>query len=92
MFRPSPIPELDSINQQMFMATDSSQIPQLHTALEQARQQLGTVDKTNLQQYAGVMEQVIVLSRKLQSNVSPQSLMLQRVSILEGLVSNVAPN
>ena len=84
--RPSLIPELDSINQQMFLATDPAQIPQLQTTLEQARQQLATVDKTNLQQYAGAMEQVITLSRRLQSNVTPQSLLTQRIAILEGLV------
>jgi hypothetical protein len=90
MFRPSLIPELDSINQQMYMTIDPSQVPQLQTALEQARQRLATVDKTNLQQYAGAMEQVVVLSRRLQSNVSPQSLLSQRVAILEGLVSKTS--
>jgi len=89
--RPSLIPELDSINQQMFLATDPSQVPQLQTALTEARQRLATVDKTNLQQYAGTMEQVVVLSRRLQSNVTPQSLLTQRVSILEGLVSKTSP-
>jgi hypothetical protein len=90
MFRPSPIPELDDINKQMFLATDPSQIGQLQTALTQARQRLATVDKTNLQQYAGTMEQFIVLNRRLQSNVTPQSLLSQRIAVLEGLVSNVA--
>jgi len=88
--RPSLIPELDDINKQMFVATDPSQVAQLQTALAQARQRLATVDKTNLQQYAGAMEQVVVLSRRLQSNVTPQSLLSQRISVLEGLVSNVA--
>jgi len=86
--RPSLIPELDEINQQMFLATDPTQIPQLQTALTDARQRLATVDKTNLQQYAGAMEQVVIMSRRLQSNVTPQSLLTQRVAILEGLVSN----
>jgi hypothetical protein len=89
--RPSLIPELDSINQQMFMATDPSQTEQLQTALTQARQRLATIDKTNLQQYAGAMEQVVILSRRLESNVTPQSLLTQRVSILEGLVSKMSP-
>jgi len=91
MFRPSLIPELDSINQQMYMTIDPSQVPQLQTALEQARQRLATTDKTNLQQYAGAMEQVVVLSRRLQSNVTPQSLLTQRITVLEGLVSKTSP-
>jgi len=89
--RPSLIPELDSINQQMFMATDPTQIPQLQTALTDARQRLATVDKTNLQQYAGAMEQVVTVSRRLQSNVTPQSLLTQRIAILEGLVTKQSP-
>jgi hypothetical protein len=88
--RPSMIPELDEINQQMFMATDPTQIPHLQTALTDARQRLATVDKTDLQQYAGAMEQVIIMSRRLQSNVTPQSLLTQRVAILEGLVSKMS--
>ena len=84
--RPSLIPELDAINQQMFMATDPSQVPQLQTALTDARQRLAATDKTNLQAYANAMEQVVILSRRLESNVTPQSLLSQRVSILEGLV------
>jgi hypothetical protein len=84
--RLSLIPELDEINQQMFMAVDPAQKPQLQTALVQARQRLATVDKTNLQQYAGAMEQVVILSRRLESNVTSQSLLSQRIAILEGLV------
>ena len=84
--RPSLIPELDAINQQMFMATDPSQVPQLQTALTDARQRLAATDKTNLQAYANAMEQVVILSRRLESNVTPQFLLSQRVSILEGLV------
>ena len=89
--RLSLIPELDAINQQLCMATDPSQVPQLQTALTQARQRLASIDKTNLQQYAGAMEQVVILSRRLESNVTPQSLLSQRVSILEGLVSKTSP-
>ena len=84
--RPSLIPELDSVNQQMFMAVDPAQLPQLRTYLTQAQENLANVDKTNLQAYAGAMEQVVSLSRRINSNVTPQSLLSQRVSILEGLV------
>jgi len=89
--RPTLIPELETINQQMFMATDPAQKAQLQTALDQARQRLATVDKTNLQQYAGAMEQVVILSRRLESNVTSQSLLTQRIAILEGLVSKTSP-
>ena len=89
--RASLIPELDAINQQLCMATDPSQVPQLRTYLTQAQENLAKVDKTNLQAYANAMEQVVILSRRLESNVTPQSLLSQRVSILEGLVSKTSP-
>jgi len=87
MFRPSPIPELDSINQQVVMVTDPSQIAQLQTALTMAQARLATVDKTNLQQYASAMEQVVILNRRLHSNATPQSLLTQRIAVLERLVT-----
>lgn len=84
--RNSLIPELADLDDQMMLALDPAQRPGLEKALADAQGRLATVDKTNLQAYAGAMQQVVMIKRRLESNVTPQSLLTQRVTILEGLV------
>ena len=87
MFPPPPlIPELAELDQQMMIAIDPSQRPQLESALKQAQDRLASTDKTNLPVYASAMQQVVMLKRRLESNVTPQSLLTQRIAILENLI------
>lgn len=83
----SPIPEIAQLDQQQMLATDPAHRPQLEKAFADAQARLAETDKTNLQQYAGAMQQVVMLKRRLESNVTPQSFLAQRVAILEGLLS-----
>ena len=83
---PSPIPELAELDQQMMLAMDPSQRLQIEKALVEAQARLATTDKTNLNQYAGAMQQVVILKRRLESNVTPQDLLTQRIVILESLI------
>jgi hypothetical protein len=84
--QPPLIPELAELDQQMMFAVDPQQRPQLEKALADAQARLASVDKSNLQQYAGAMQQVVMLKRRLESNVTPQSLLSQRITILETLI------
>lgn len=84
--QPTLIPELAEIDQQMMIALDPAQRPQLEKALADAQDRLATVDKTNLAMYASAMQQVVMLKRRLESNVTPQSLLTQRIAILENLI------
>jgi hypothetical protein len=80
------IPELDEIDKQLMFAVDPAQKPALQKALSDAEARLAVVNKTKLAEYAGAMTQVIMMRRRLESNVTPQSLMTQRVAILEGII------
>jgi hypothetical protein len=83
---PSPIPELVELDQQMMVAVDPTQRPQLEKALVDAKAFLETTDKTNLNQYAGAMQQVVIIKRRLESNVTHQDLLTKRIEILESLI------
>ena len=80
------IPELDEVDKQLMFAVDPAQKPALQKALSDAQARLAAVDKTKNAEYAGAMTQVIMMRRRLESNVTPQSLMTQRVTILEKLI------
>lgn len=82
-----PIPELAELDKQMMLAVDPQQRPQIEKALVDAQAFLASVDKSNLQQYAGALQQVVMLKRRLESNVTPQSLLTQRITILESLIN-----
>jgi hypothetical protein len=93
MFRPpSIVPELDSVMQQSFFVTDPKQREFMQNEYTKAVQKLQTMDKSNRQEYAMTMEQIVMLDRRLKSNVTQESILNQRISILEGLVSNVVTN
>jgi hypothetical protein len=80
------IPELDEVDKQLMFAVDPAQKPALQKALSDAQARLAAVDKTKNAEYAGAMTQVIMMRRRLESNVTPQDLMTQRVTILEKLI------
>jgi hypothetical protein len=80
------IPELDQIDKQLMFAVDPAQKPALQKALSDAEARLAVVNKENLAEYAGAMTQVIMMRRRLESNITPQDLMVQRVAILEGII------
>lgn len=82
----SVIPELDEVDAQMMLALDPSQRDHIQKALDEAHDRLCTVDRSNLPQYAGALQQVVMLQRRLTSNVTPQELMERRVEILEKLI------
>jgi|LakMenEpi03Aug12_release.lakeMendotaPanAssembly.Ray.scaffolds.fasta_scaffold01424_62 hypothetical protein len=80
------IPELDDVDNQMMFAVDPAQKSVLQKALSDAEALLAAVDKTKPAEYAGAMTQVIMLRRRLESNVTPRDLMTQRIAILEKLI------
>jgi hypothetical protein len=80
------IPELDEVDKQLMFAVDPAQKPALQKALSDAEARLAVVNKENLAEYAGAMTQVIMMRRRLESNITPQDLMVQRVAILEGII------
>jgi hypothetical protein len=67
-------------------AVDPAQKPALQKALSDAEARLAVVNKENLAEYAGAMTQVIMMRRRLESNITPHDLMVQRVTILEKLI------
>jgi len=83
---PSLSPELDAIEEQMMFARDPSQDDQLTKALADAEARLATVDKTKLNVYAGAMQQVIMLRKRLNSPFTRDQLLAQKVALLENLI------
>lgn len=82
----SMIPELDEVDSQMWLALNPDQRPVVQKALDDALARLRTIDRTDLPQYASALQQVVMLQRRLASNVTYESLMAQRVEILEKLI------
>lgn len=91
MFRPplpSLSPELDEIEAKLMLARDPAQDAQLQKALTDAQARLATVDKTKVYEYAGAMQQVLMLRQRLNTTETRDQLMAQKVALLESLLSN----
>ena len=94
MFRPpfpSLSPEIDAIHAKILFARDPSQDAMLQKALTDAEARLATVDKTNVSEYVGVMQQVLMLRRRLASTETRDQLMAQKVPLLEALLATPQP-
>ena len=89
MFRPpySLSPELDALDAKLMFARDPSQDAQLQKALADAEARLATVDHSKLNEYAGVMQQVLMLRQRLSSTETRDQLIAQKVTLLEALLS-----
>ena len=83
----SGIPELAELESQQPLALDPAQRPMVENALKQAQDRLATIDKTNLQQYAMTLQQIVLFKRRLASTVTPQSILEQKIAILEPLAN-----
>ena len=90
-------PQLATIDSQMMFAPSINQNPadieSLNKALADAEATLATIDKTNVNQYIGIMQQVLMLRQRktaLTSTTTREALLAQKVTILEGLI-NPAP-
>lgn len=90
MFRPpySLSPELDALDAKLMFARDPSQDAQLQKALADAEARLATVDHSKLNEYAGAMQQVLMLRQRLSLTETRDQLMAQKVALLESLLSN----
>jgi hypothetical protein len=91
MFRPpfpSLSPELDEIEAKLMLARDPSQDAQLQKALADAEARLATVDHSKTFEYAGAMQQVLMLRQRLATTETRDQLMAQKVALLESLLSN----
>jgi hypothetical protein len=88
---PSISPELDAIDAQMMLTvpTDSNQYANLQNAYNEAKNQLNTVDKTNIPLYVNVMTRVLLLNKQLTSNTTMNQLMTQKMNILENMISQI---
>jgi hypothetical protein len=89
MFRPpySLSPELDAIDAKLMLARDPSQDAQLQKALADAEARLATVDHSKVNEYAGAMQQVLMLRQRLNSTETRDQLMAQKVALLEALLT-----
>jgi hypothetical protein len=94
MFRPpfpSLSPEIDAIDVKIMIARDPSQDEMLQKALADAEARLATVDKTKVNEYVGVMQQVLMLRQRLASTDTRDQLMAQKVTLLEALLATPQP-
>ena len=90
MFRPpflSLSPELDALEMKLMLARDPSQDEMVRKALADAEALLVTVDKTKINEYVAIMQQVIVLRQRLSSTDTRDQLMAQKVTLLEALLT-----
>jgi hypothetical protein len=91
MFRPSLSPELDALEAKLILARDPSQDTQLQKALADAEARLATVDHSKVNEYAGAMQQVLMLRQRLRLNETRDQLMAQKVALLESLLATPQP-
>ena len=89
MFRPpySLSPELDALEAKLMLARDPAQDAQLQKALTDAEARLATVDHSKVNEYVGVMQQVLMLRQRLNSTETRDQLMAQKVTLLEALLT-----
>ena len=85
--RSAVIPEIADLERQQFLALDPAQRPAMENALNQAQARLTTIDKTDLLQYSMALQQVVMIKRRLAASITPQSLLQQKIAILETLVN-----
>ena len=90
MFRPpfpSLSPELDALEMKLMLARDPSQDAQLQKALADAEARLAAVDHSKVNEYAGAMQQVLMLRQRLSTTETRDQLMAQKVALLEALLT-----
>ena len=89
MFLPpySMSPELDALEAKLMLARDPAHDAQLQKALFDAEARLATVDKTKVNEYVGVMQQVLILRQRLSSTETRDQLIAQKVTLLEALLN-----
>jgi len=89
MFRPpySLSPELDALEAKLMLARDPAQDAQLQKALTDAEARLATVDHSKVNEYVGVMQQVLMLRQRMNSTETRDQLMAQKVTLLEALLT-----
>jgi hypothetical protein len=88
---------LESINNQMMLTAPQANInisvENVNKSLADAEAKLATADKTNLNQYVSIMQQVLMLRQRKTALTSTthEQLLAQKVTILEELINNPAP-
>ena len=87
MFRPTLSPELDALEAKLMLARDPSQDEMLQKALADAEARLASVDHSKVNEYAGAMQQVLMLRQRLSSTETRDQLMAQKVTLLESLLN-----
>ena len=87
MFRPPLTPELDALEAKLMLARDPTQDAQLQKALADAEARLAAVDKTNINEYGSIMQQVFMLRLRMSSTETRDQLMAQKVTLLESLLN-----
>jgi hypothetical protein len=83
------IPELREIDAKLSIAIDPAHEASFQTALDAAMARLQTVDKTNLAEYAGTLQQVITMKQRLTLGQDRQALLAQKVAILENIFASM---
>lgn len=85
------MPELSTIDSQIMFAPSATRKPanivSLDKALLDSEARLATVDKTNLDQYVNIMQQVLMLRHRKAFSSTREELLAQKVQILEGLIN-----
>ena len=87
MFRPTLSPELDALEAKLMLARDPAQDAMLQKALADAEARLATVDHSKVNEYAGAMQQVLMLRQRMNSTETRDQLMAQKVTLLEALLT-----
>ena len=86
-------PKLEAIDNQMMLTSSqanlASNTDSVNASLADAEAKLTAVDKTNLNQYIGLMQQVLMLRQRksLLVSTTQEQLLAQKVAILEELVN-----
>jgi hypothetical protein len=89
MFRPpySLTPELEALETKLMLARDPAQDAMLQKALADAEARLAAVDHSNVNEYVGAMQQVLMLRQRLSSTETRDQIMAQKVALLESLLT-----
>jgi hypothetical protein len=95
MFRQGGIsisPEIDAIDAQLQFSYASNLLPRLEQNLVTAQANLAKIDQTNKLAYANALTTVVMLQKRINSTITQEQLLTQKIALLQNLYSSNITN
>ena len=81
-------PAIDAIDAQLQFSYASNLLPRLQQNLASAQAKLATIDPANKVAYANALSTVVMLQQRINSTVTQEQLLTEKISLLQNLYSS----